>query len=275
MLKPEIEAQLEKDMLKWWRGGYLAKDIADKLDFGKPGVYEKLKTFHVYFYRSKFGFPRRQRPPRGKGQSRYKHKPKELGVMSPDVFVEMLNAKVPKNPSFHRCRKRTYLILHYWTPLRKSEIYERVIDDFEITNSKLIIHLLRKKKDHKPSDDDEPVSVPLAFPLMGEVIEWLEGRLWNTKSNKNHIPWRIGKDTARNYVKEVFEDYYPHFFRFNWVSDATSDPETSIRELVAKTHLTLPALMKYIVTDEKSEAAIDQRKLQRLQKQGVLKNAGA
>jgi hypothetical protein len=276
LLSAEVEARLKKEMGLMWRQGHKAKDIAEALCFGEEGtIFKKLKPYHVYFYRSKFGFLHRQKPPRGKGESRYKHKPKELGMMLPEVFINTLDEKIPKFPStFHRRRKRTYLIIHYWTPLRKSEIYERTIEDFEITETKLIIHLLRKKKHHKPTDDDEPVSIPLEFPLMDEVIDWLESEAWKTmipdkehpgKTKLNLRPWKIDKDTAWNYVKEVFEDCYPHLFRFNWITDATDDPKTTIRELVAKTKLTLPALLKYIVTDEKSEESIDRRKLERIQ----------
>lgn len=284
LLKPEVEAQLKKDMAKWWRNRYTAKQIAHALDFGVKGnPYEKLKPYHVWFYRQKFGFPRHGKGIK-KGESRYKHKPKELGVMPPEVFIETLNQKVPKFPSpstVDQQMKRTYLILHYWTPLRKSEIYERkVIDDthdFEITKEKLTIHLLRKKKgSHK--EDDEPISIPLSFTLMNEVVEWIEGEKWKVeipdpndpdKVVLNQRPWKISKDTALNWVKNAFEGYYPHYFRFNYISDATDDPETTIRELEAKTRLTLPALLKYIITDEKAEEAIDKRKLKRLKAKGL------
>jgi hypothetical protein len=259
-------------MKSLWAQGYLAKDIAKELNFGENGTpYEKLKTYHVWFYRQKFNLRKRRKAPFEKGHRRYKHRPKELGLMSPEEFVQTLNQKIPGR-TFHERRKRTYCIVHYWTPLRASEIYERSINDFEITNAKLTIHLLRKKKGHKPTDEDEPVSIPLAFPLVNEVVEWLEKGEWRSRFNPENRPWKIKKDAAWSYIREVFKGHYPHYFRFNWISDATDDPETTIRELVAKTKLTLPALLKYIVTDEKSEEAIDQRKLERLKASGMIKS---
>jgi len=65
-------------------------------------------------------------------------------------------------------------ILHYWIPLRKSEIYERVIYDFEIKSDLLTIYLSRKKKKCARNVTDEPINVPLAFPKMDEVVEWLQ-----------------------------------------------------------------------------------------------------
>ena len=166
LLKPEIETQLAHEMLKHWRGGMLAKDIAGRLDFGKVGSpYEKLKIYHVYAYRIKFhkepekyglsnrDFCRRRKPPRPKGEHRYKTMPEELGMMSAEKFVQILNDKLPKLPdSYHKeheykkMRQRAYLITHFWTPLRKSEIYERTIDDIKITDTKITFSLLRKKK---------------------------------------------------------------------------------------------------------------------------------
>lgn len=67
--------------------------------------------------------------------------------------------------------------------MRKSEIYERVISDFLIKSDNVVIHLLRKKKKYKPSVTDEPINVPLAFPKMEEVVEWLHKQEWKRDKN--------------------------------------------------------------------------------------------
>jgi len=123
--------------------------------------------------------------------------------MSPTEFIQTLNRKITPN-SFHNRRKRAYLILHYWTPLRKSEIYEREIEDFEIDreNRVLIIDLFRKKKKR---EEKEPIEVPLDFPLMDEVVAWLENREWDGR------PFNISHQTAWLWVKDTFKTYYPHF----------------------------------------------------------------
>jgi hypothetical protein len=270
LLKPEVEAELKKEMSSWWNNGYTAKQIADYLWFGKPGTrYEKLKPYHVYFYRQKFGFRRRRRAPFKKGTSRYKDKQED--VMSYQEFKAALDEKVPKNPSFHDRRKRTYLILHYWTPLRASEIYERTIDDFELKKAVLVIHLLRKKKHHKPSVKDEPLEVPLALPLMDEVVEWLLSRDWvvvpNLKKwkrkqrlNPHNRPWNISSWTAWHYVNEVFAGYYPHYFRFRWITDAAAK-HAGAPELKAATGLHLATLNEYILAPKRLQAQIYDRLL--------------
>jgi len=253
VLKPEEEGVLKKVLEPLWNAGYSAREIAEKLEFGVPGTkWEKLKIYHVYFYRSKFGFkPRRLRE---KGKSRYKVKHEE--VMPPDVFIRTLNKKLPPN-SFHNRRKRAYLILHYWTPLRKSEIYERNIEDFKIDrkNRVLTIDLFRKKKRTK---EKEPLDIPLDFPLMNEVVDWLENHEWDKK------PFNISHQTAWLWVKDTFKTYYPHFFRFNFITDGFDDRETTLKEMRAKTGLSIATLDRYLMKSREAERRFDQRKLARL-----------
>ena len=244
-----------------WSKGLTARTIANVLEFGIEGSrYEELKMYHIYFYRGKFGLePRRERP---KGYPRYKQKQDE--VMAFDEFIETLNKKVRKD-TFHHRRKRSYIILHYWTPLRKSEVYERTIEDFETKKGKLIVHLLRKKKKYPRSIKDEPLSIPLVFPLMDEVVEWLKNREWaDEEENPKNKPWNFTSQTAWNYVREVFTNYYPHFFRFNWITDATSDPEVSLAELRSKTGLHVSTLNAYIMSSERIQDKLDIRKLERM-----------
>jgi integrase len=284
LLSPEVEAKLKEQMKRKWLSGMPGKQIADELGFGKHGTsYEKVKPNYIYFYRQKFNLPTRNDPPFEKGTHRYKKRPKELGLMSPETFINTLNTKLPSISKLDYVKRaRAYLILHYWTPLRSSEIYERVIDDFEIMKDKIIIHLLRKKKGHKPTDESEPIAIPRVFPLVDEVVEWLEGKRWQKKvkvtgkrGGVKHVlsnrPFHFGKDTANAYVKEVFEDYYPHYFRFNYITEGADDPDTTIAELKAKTKLTLTALEKYIITDEKTEEKFDKRKIKRLRAKGLVK----
>lgn len=261
VLQKEEEKQLEKDLKPLWEKGLTGPKIVERLDFGVEGTdYEKLKLYHVYFYRRKFNLPRRRKSPIG--ESRYKHKQRKF--MPWKQFIETLEKKTSKH-TFYNERKRSYVILHYWTPLRKSEIYERTINDFEIEDNALVIHLLRKKKTYLKTVTDEPLQVPLAFPKMDEVVEWLVNKKWESeKFNLENRPWNITHTTAWNYVKNIFPGYYPHFFRFNWITDAVNDPETSLGELRAKTGLHLSTLNTYIIDSERMQKELDRRKLKRM-----------
>jgi hypothetical protein len=285
LLKPEVEEQLKDELSQLWLMGMTGKNIAQDLQFGVKGTdYEKLKPHYVYYYRQKFAeknpdlFPPRNEPPFAKDESRYKHPPEELGIMEPEEFIETLDEKLPPIDSFYAKRARSFLILLFYTPLRSSEIYERTIDDFEITKTKITIHLLRKKKRHKPTDKDEPIDVPRAFPLVDEVVDWLEGEEWKRKkvNRKGEVtfnlrPWAISHDTARNYVKEVFENAYPHWFRFNFLTTEANYPETTIAELKSKSRLTLSALEKYVMAPKVVERKLDRRRIKRFKDKGLIK----
>jgi hypothetical protein len=312
LLNLEQEEKLKLDFKELWdakdengKWKYTSLEIAEQLGFGKPGTYEKLKPHYIRYYRQKFeaqhqekpdkfplSFPRRRTPAFELGEHRYINHPKTLGLLSFSEFEEKLNEILPYSNNFYIRRKRSFLILLFWTPLRESELYERVYikekEDFEITPTHLVIHLLRKKK--KTHDDsDEPIKIPKALPLVNEVIKWLQDAEWRrmvpvrdkrgrkikengkVKELLNLRPWKIGSQTAWNYVHEVFGDRVPHYFRYNYITDGANDPNVSLRHLKAKTRLTLAALEKYVFTDERAEDEFDKLKLKRLKAQGEIK----
>lgn len=264
LLKPEVETQLKKDMSKLWSQGISGRVIATQLNFGKSGtLYEKVKPEYIYFYRQKFNLPLRQKPPFAKGESRYKNSPKKLRMLSFKEFKEKLDKYAP-GKTFYEKRQRTFLILHFWGPLRVSELFERSGDDLEVQPDFVTIHLLRKKKKYKRTVDDEPLKIPRAFPLMEEVVDWLQGKQWGGPHNPRNRPWRISYQTAWRYVNEVFEGYYSHFFRFEFITQGLEDPLTNVVELVAMTGLNFITIQKYIAAGTRHQDTFNTRKLERL-----------
>lgn len=265
VLKPEIEAKLKEELKPLWDAGFTARRIASNLGFGKPDTdYKKLKIYHVWFYRSKFGFPRRRKA--RKGKPRYKNKKEE--TMSFQTFRNTLNKKVPKVPVPYCQRKRTYLILHFWSPFRKSEIYERLAGDFVVKNGMLKIDLYRKKKFYRPGEPTEPFYIPLKMPMMDEVVEWIE------RFEPDERPFNFSHWTAWKYVKEVFEGYYPHFFRFDYITKAVEnavDVKSIIVELINDTGLDLATITTYIMSNPKYRTSINERELAKLKVQGIIK----
>ena len=288
----------------------LGKEIAEKLQFGKSimvnkketNPYFKVKSEYVFFYRQKFAkenpelFPLRKKASFAKTtnsakpglrKSRYKVRPENLEMIDARFFVDQLNWKLPPNTdSFYYQRARTFLITLFWSPLRSSEIYERTIDDFEINKDELIIHLLRKKKHHEIGDKDEPISISRILPLVEEIVDWLEGKEWVTElRNKgkfvrdkkgkiimNKRPWMISHDTALNYVKDCFgENFFPHYFRFRYLTQGASNPNISLAELKTKSRLTLPALEYYIMAPKILEQSYNRKLLKQLQDEGIIK----
>jgi len=287
LLNPKVENKLKNELSKRWLAGMKGRDIAQELKFGVKGSpYEKLKPCYVYYYRQKFAkdepelFPIRNKPPFAQGERRYKVEPDEIDTIEPEEFIETLNEKLPQDGSFRSRRNRSYLIVQFYTPLRVSEIIERTISDFKITKSKITINLLRKKKGHELGDKNEPISIPRVFPLVDEVVQWLQGEEWkkvkgiDKKTGEtlyNLRPWKISHDTARLVFKSVFADAYPHFFRFNWLMSEANYPDTSIAELKNKTRLTLDALERYLLSPKRVEEKYDKRRVERYRRRGLIK----
>ena len=268
ILNKSEEQTLEPLLAELWNSPlkYTAEAIAQKLKFGMSGTrWEKLKPYHVYYYRHLFNLPVRREDLSiaRKGRKRYKVKQNE--IMTPNQFI----AKIKEIPTmtFLDRRKRAYLVLNYWTPLRKSEIYERKGEDFEIDEKSqtLTIHLFRKKK---KATKEEPIEIPLGFPLMDNVISWLNNGEWSRTGDRR--PFRFSGVTAWNYVQKTFEGYYPHFFRFNYITDGFDDPETTLAEMKAKTGLSIAVLDRYLMSSMRAQKRMDGRKMEQLKKEGTI-----
>ncbi|MFC1487254.1 hypothetical protein ACFLRN_06180 [Thermoproteota archaeon] len=283
LLTPKEEVELMIDMFTPWSRGMKGSNIALKLQFGVEGSkYEKLKPEYVYFYRQKFerlhqaepeefplSFPIRVKPKFAQGEQRYKHAPEDVRIIDDEDFYTALDENLGYD-SFYSRRARSYLLVQFHTPLRVSEIIERAINDFEIKEDEVTIHLLRKKKRHKPSDKDEPISIPRALPLVSEIVDWLEGEEWKTDRNAEFRPWNISHDTARNYVKELFPKLYPHYFRFRFLMNELSY-NTPIDELKSKTRLTMSALERYLKSPKVVEKRFNKRLVERYRAKGLIK----
>ena len=268
-LRPDIETQLKEEMKPLWKSGLTAKQIAYRLGFGEPRFridrdfvpdprYEKLRTYHVWFYRQKFGFQHRRKSAQGgKGKSRYKVKHKE--VMSFVEFQMTLNEKVAKIDEPYCQRMRAFLILLYWTPLRNTEIIERVRRDFTIKDGMLKIDLYRKKKYYRPNAEPEPFFLRTTYPMVDEVISWVD------RFDKNERPFDFKRWTAWNYVRQVFPTYYPHFFRFNYITRGVNnaeEPGSLIRALLEDTGLDIATVSEYVMADSRFRNSLNDRELE-------------
>lgn len=294
LLVPEDEAILREQLLPLWNNKkrIKAKKIAEILQFGVAGTkFAKVRKDYVWFYREKFNhdesdenkeffgkFPPRRKGPFARGQPRYKvGHPKYLGLMSVEEFEETLNANCP--PIDIRSKMiRAYLIIHYFSPLRLSEVLERVLKDFEITPKNIIIHLLRKKKkvSKKRKKEDESINFRRTFPLVNEIISYLaewENNL-SRKKKKTKLterPFNFCGVTALKYVKKVFgEDYFLHYFRFNYITEEANQPGTSMLKLKEKTKLTPQIIDNYLMSLKKTEDEVDDSREARYRKRGVI-----
>jgi len=275
-LTKSVEETLKKELKSLWSSGLSGKDIAEALNFGDEGPYKKLKLFHVYYYRTKFKLPPRVK--RQTGVSRYKHKPDSIKPLSPNEVYESLNKVYRLNHPIKSIAKqssmaRAFLWLLYYTPLRKSEIYERSLNDFKIAESKdmgkyILIDLYRKKKivtEKKPAIK-APFYLSLDSPHSQEVLDWLLYRMTQVKRAEeenasikndkdkhpiNRLVFPLSSWQAWDTVKRAFPESYPHYYRFRYITDRASNPMIPIEDLLVETDLNIVTLRRYMMTGER------------------------
>lgn len=290
LLKPEEEEQLKVEMSKWWDLELRGNQIAEILQFGeKNTLYEKVKPNYFYYYRQKFDLPIHKEPSFPKGSHRYKFLPEDIkkryGIITPRQFVQLLDQSLPQDSAYARTA-RAFNIALYNTLLRSSELYERKITDFYWAPDYpyLRIDLLRKKKHKHKNDESFEIPRDETSPLIEELITYLNNQEWkkplknkrgqvltnNGETLYNLRPWNICYNTARNYAKELGEEFYCHFFRFRWITDRASRPETTIAHLESTSHLTLDALKEYIVTDQDTARDLHKKTLEDMRRKGEI-----
>lgn len=301
LLEPEVEVELATAMLKPWADGLSAKAIADKLGFGSTHThFAKLQPRHIFSYRIKFnegGVSEKTKHLRrfkhaftarqtrygkhigiAKGEYRYKVEPGR--VLTFPEFRDALNEAVPivhtedEYYSKYVARKRALLILHFWTPLRRSEVIERVRKDFSYEQGFLKIDLYRKKKRYRRNEQGkilaktEPFFAALDLPLMHEVVDWID------KFDENEKPFDISGGTSWRYCKDVFPDMCVHAFRFSWITGAVNNaksPGEILSTLLQDTGLSLDVLSVYIKSNARFRGVVNQTTLELIE--NAMKNA--
>lgn len=171
-----------------------------------------------------------------------------------EVKQKVLEAKLQPNDE-------AFFWLLYWCGPRKSEAYERVAEDFEITDTHLIVDFGQRKKGSAKTD---PPEIPVGWYGVNKIVEAVEKtqkRKARTKNvyvyeptgetkvtKKGHVVpvkkrtaikkkgrWvfpQIQSTKAWEIVRKVLgEGYYPHFLRLNRLTIIGSDPSASLTRL--------------------------------------------
>jgi len=162
------------------------------------------------------------------------------GKQTDTIDLEFLHERMRKEGIFKQpLRDRSFLALLYWTGVRKSEAYERVKEDFGITETDLVIDFHQRKK---KGLEVSPLEIPLDLPYVELIVERV------TKTRASRRVWVISGVTAWRIVKRALgEKYYPHFLRLNRITRMFDDPTTTIPEAKSWTGIkTAKALDVYI-----------------------------
>lgn len=133
--------------------------------------------------------------------------------------------------------------LLYYCGVRKSEGYERTVDDAQETQEFFVIDFHQRKKHGATTP---PLELPLWFPGVDllcaqlaharkkRAIRKLIERSVDGKrvSHYERAQWlfpHVHKEWALQIVKKILgKQYYPHFLRLNRISEICSNPEANI-----------------------------------------------
>lgn len=276
--------QLEKDFYVEWYKGYSGMDIARYLGFGKKGSpYEKIPLHYIYYYRQTLGLPLRQKPHFAKytpsanpelRRDRYVEHPEDIGLMRTKTFIRLLKEYEESQialehlPEYYR-KVMAYCTIHFFTPLRAGEIRSIKGEDIEIFPDYIKLNILREKKGHHKLDRPEPINIPRVLPCIAQLTDYLED--YTGKDKLTAKPFDFSRTTSMRYVKEFFgERYFPHYFRYNYISNLLNRKNGTILKVKSKTRLTSSAIEHYIVTPARIERQVDEETIEEYRKEGLI-----
>ena len=163
----------------------------------------------------------------------------------------------------------SFFWLLYYSGARKSELYERTVEDCSVSETHFIIDFHQRKKG---SAQVPALEIPLWFPGMNFVCEQLKKARERRKSRKLmertvkgvrstkrlRASWlfpHVAARWAQVIVKEILgEQYYPHFLRLNRITELCSDKDVTISMIKSYTGIrSLKTIQKYIGTSKKEQ----------------------
>ena len=201
-----------------------------------------------------------------KYEHRYKHG-KQEELMSFQEFRDRVER------SHLNSEKKGFIWLLYYSGARKSEAYERTVEDCQVTAAHFIIDFGKRKKGGATVD---PLEFPRSWPgieLLVSLCEraaqkrarkkrifYQEDKVRKSKIVRDHwIFPHIQSVTAWQIVKEILgSKYYPHFLRLNRLSEIGTDPTANLVRLKSYSGIkTIQALEYYLgKSKEEQDAAL-------------------
>lgn len=166
-------------------------------------------------------------------------------------------------------RDEAFFWLLYYCGVRKSEAYERVANDFKITDSHLVVDFHRRKKG---GAEVPPLELPLNWYGIDKIVKSVRMAL-NSRPKQKAVyvyedrkrvrilkkdRWvfpRIQSTKAWEIVQNVLgEEYYPHFLRLNRLTEIAQDSTASLTRLKSFSGIkSTTALDSYLGTAKKEQ----------------------
>jgi len=170
--------------------------------------------------------------------------------------------------------EEAYFWLLYYCGVRKSEAYERVVNDLKLTETHFIIDFHKRKKH---GAEVEPLALPRRWYGVNKIVEVAVRAAKRKPRNKTLFQYskdqvtkvvkkdywlfpKIGSTKAWQIVKKVLgEKYYPHFLRLNRLTEIGSDPTANLTRLKDFSGIkSVKSLSAYLgVSQKERKAALD------------------
>lgn len=198
---------------------------------------------------------------------KYKH-----GKIEEPIDFEEILRKVSAASKFLTLENIAFFWLLYWCGVRKSEAYERVVEDCQITPEFFIIDFHQRKK-HGATV--KPLKLPRFFSGVDLLCEQLR-RASERKLSRKQISYtpekgvqktknvrakwlfpHINRSWAGVIVKKILgEEYYPHFLRLNRLTEIGKDPTANIVRIKSYSGIKSTSVLdSYLGTSEKEQDA--------------------
>jgi len=161
----------------------------------------------------------------------YRKHGKILSPLSASAFEQLT-----LSGRFTHFKHKGFLVLLYYSGIRRAEALRVVKEQFQITEEELIFSVGLRLKKRKPFETP-PLHFPLDLPFIDKLVYAIE----NTKPNNRVFPF--SEKTAYNICDRV--GYYPHYFRLNRITQFFLR-NYSIAQVRSYVGLSLRALEFYI-----------------------------
>ena len=198
---------------------------------------------------------------------RYKHgKQKEI-IPYPEIVERMKQATA----NGLELEKRAYFWILYYCGVRKSEAYERTIDDVVVTDESIILDFHKRKKG---GETVTPLEIPRFFVGMDDLVKQhkamserkpytksvyvRESHKWVKQSIKGKWLFpKIQSSSAWYVIKKILgENYYPHFLRLNRISEICLEPSANMVRVKSFTGIKTARIIDAYLGTAKKEQTI-------------------
>lgn len=196
---------------------------------------------------------------------RYKHGKQKKGIDLADFSRMLEKVDEIELRKYDALTLKSFLAVLYWTGLRKTEVHgarshryvlpptkgprhkEPLIrhtdpipgilkEDITLQGDTLFIVAVARKKGKR----EAPLELWTNFPYVNLIVEQ-----WQRTPNGEKV-WPITEWDSWNLMKRIDAKKYPHFFRFNRITELCANPKMSVADVCSWTGLTPQTINEYM-----------------------------